>query len=171
MEKLLVAEVTADGTEKFTNIQTVIAYLHTGFNVVNTLIFIPFVYQFAALIRRLVPDAPVKEIPRLTVLDERVIETPVLAVHDQITEFCKIIDDAINCDLAEAPNHLIHIGSESANIKALIKKIREAQLHRMEGQTVEPMKVVVCMDMLSAYARIKENLLNIGETTSGGKAS
>ena len=285
MESLLVKAVDADGTEKFSNIQTVIAYLHTGFNITNTLIFIPFVNQFAALIRRIVPAAPVAEIPRLTVLDDRVIATPVLAVeqaarevifmgesnidlldtyrkllegavdeeleqhifhredildnvqreitdflgqvmtgrlpqevaskarvllrvtdefesisdevaallkmmlrmrksklviseqgrnellavHDQITTFCKSIDEAINCDLSEAPNRLIHIGSESANIKALIKKTREEQMKRLEDQSVDAMKIVTCMDMLSAYTRIRENLLNIGETISGEK--
>ena len=278
----------ATGTKSFPYVATPMAYLHTGFNIVNTLLFIPFVNQFAKLIRHMVPDAPVKEIPRLTVLDNRVIATPVLAVeqaarevifmgesnidlldtyrkllltgepdeeleqhifhredildniqreitdflgqimtgrlqqnvasrarillrvtdefesisdevasllkmllrmrknklviserglqellnvHDQVTTFCKCIDEAINCDLAEAPNHLIHIGSTSANISALIKKTRESQMERFEGRSANALKIVSCMDMLSAYTRIKENLLNIGETISGEKTS
>ena len=285
-----IAETVLDevtGTKSFPYVATPMAYLHTGFNIVNTLLFIPFVNQFAKLIRHMVPDAPVKEIPRLTVLDNRVIATPVLAVeqaakevifmgesnidlldtyrkllsgesdeeleqhifhredildniqreitdflsqvmtgrlqqdvarrarvllrvtdefesisdevasllkmllrmrkhkliiseheqqellhvHDQVTTFCKCIDEAINYDLSEAPNHLIHIGSTSANISALIKKIRESQMERLEYQSANAMKIVSCMDMLSAYTRIKENLLNIGETISGEKTS
>ncbi len=287
MRKLVVTSISADGAIEFTNIKTVIAYLHTGFNVVNMLVFMPFIYQFARLIRRMVPAAPVKEIPRLTVLDNRIIATPILAieqatkevmfmgksnidlldtfrkllkgeideelehhifhreeildniqreittflgqimtgrlpreaasrarvllrvtdefesisdevasllnmlkrirkhklvisedgleellqVHDQITAFCKYIDEATNCDLSESPNRLIHIGSESANIHDLIKKIRKLQMKRLEDKSANAMKIVVCMDMLSAYSRIKENLLNVGETINGEKTA
>ncbi|MDA3925109.1 MAG: Na/Pi cotransporter family protein [Kiritimatiellae bacterium] len=277
----------ANGSTSYPYVAAPMAYLHTGFNLLNTLLFIPFVNQFANLIRKLVPDAPVKEIPRLTILDDRVIATPVLAleqaakevtfmgesnidlldtyrkllegaideemeqhifhredildniqreitdflghvmtghlqqdiasrarvllrvtdefesisdevasllkmllrmrrnkldisdkgraellaVHDQITLFCKCIDDAINCDISEAPSHLIHIGSQSANIKALIQETRNTQMTRLETKSANAMKIVSCMDMLSAYTRIRENLLNIGETISGEKKS
>ncbi len=285
METLLKEATEADGSRKFTNINTVIAYLHTGFNAANTLVFLPFVHQFANIIRRLIPDARIKEIPRLTVLDERVIATPVLAVeqaarevafmgesnidlldtfrkllegqvdedlekhifhredildniqreitdflgkvmtghlqsevanrarallriadelesvsddvvtllkillrlrtnkfvissegraemlavHDQITNFCKYVDNAISCDVEKAPDQLLHMNADSANIKTLIKQVRDSQIKRLENNSVVPMKIVACMDMMSAYTRIREHLLNIGEAISGGK--
>ncbi len=285
MESLLRTATNAAGQVECTNIDKVIAYLHTGFNVANTLIFLPFVHQFAALIRRIVPEAPIEEIPRLTILDVRVIETPVLAVeqaakevvfmgasnidlldtfrkllaghsdedlerhifhredildtiqreitdflgqvmtghlqqevairarmllrvtdelesisddvasllkmllrmrknnlimsdegraellsvHDRIGEFCRCINDAIHCEPERVANHLIHMGTDSEAIKSLIREIREAQIRRLESNTAEPMKIVAYMDMLSAYSRIRDNLLNIGQTVSGGK--
>jgi phosphate:Na+ symporter len=285
LESLLQIVTNAEGQVESTNISTVIAYLHTGFNVANTLIFLPFVHQFAAIIRRIVPDSPEEEIPRLTILDERVIETPVLAVeqaakevifmgesnidlldtfrkllegrsdedlerhifhredildtiqreitdflglvmtghlqqevasrarillrvtdemesisddvasllkmllrmrknnlimseegraellsvHDRISDFCRCINDAVTFDLDKAPDRLIHIGTDSEKIKSLIREIRDTQIKRLESNTAEPMKIVAYMDMLSAYSRIRDNLLNIGQTVSGGK--
>jgi len=279
LETLLKSVVDSDGNQKFSNINTVIAYLHTGFNVANTLIFIPFVYGFAAFIRRLIPDSPIKEIPRLTILDERVIATPVLAVeqaarevifmcesnigllatfrklltgevdeelerhifhredildniqreitdflgkvmtghlqsevatrartllrvtdelesisddvasllktllrlrrnnftisengkrdilavHDQISEFCKYMEAALSCEPNQAADHLLHMNADSSKIKSLIKRVRDGQIKRLEDNCVAPMKTVAYMDMLSAYTRIRGHLLNIGE--------
>ncbi|MFO7937113.1 MAG: Na/Pi cotransporter family protein [Kiritimatiellia bacterium] len=284
MEKLLVAE-TVEGKTLFTNIDTVIAYLHTGFNVTNTLIFIPFVCQFAKLVARIVPDARMKEVPRLTVLDERIVATPVLAleqaakevsfmgdsnidllrtfrqllqgkvdedlqnhifhredildnvqreiteylgkimtgrlpqdvalqarvllrvtdefesisddvasllkilkrkhknklvlsddvrmnllsVHDRVYEFCEIINEAVHSDFTKAPDVLLHLRSNNSQIKSLIKETRTNIIERLENNSDNSMKVVTCMDMLSVYTRIREYLLNIGETLVGEK--
>jgi len=283
-----ISEATIDvntGVRTFNHVATPMAYIHTGFNIVNTLLFIPFVKQFARLICHLIPDAPVKDIPRLTLLDPRVIDTPVLAVdqaakevvfmgesnielldtyrklltggpddeleqhifhredildnvqreitdflghiitgrlqqdvahrasvllritdefesvsdevasllkimlrirssnlviselglkelltvHDHITTFCGCIDEAVKCDLSEAPNRLVHISSESTSISSLIKKTRQAQIERLQNQSANVVMIVACMDMLSAYMSIKENLLNIGEAITGEK--
>lgn len=72
--------VAADGTITFTNVAIPVAMMHTCFNVVNTIVFLPFVKQFAALVRMLVPSAEVKEVKRLTMLDPTRI-APVLAVE------------------------------------------------------------------------------------------
>ena len=71
---------SADGAVTFTNVAIPIAMLHTCFNVLNTIFFLPFVKQFAALVRILVPSAEVKEVKRLTMLDPTRI-APVLAVE------------------------------------------------------------------------------------------
>ncbi len=67
-----------------------VAAVHTGFNVTNTLIFIPFVRGFAALLERVVPDPSVKEIPHLSTLDIRLIESPVLAIQNSRGEIKKM---------------------------------------------------------------------------------
>jgi Na+/phosphate symporter len=51
----------------------------------------------------------------------------------------------------------------------MIKKARDSQIKRLENQSTNAMKIVACMDMLSAYMRIKENILNIGEPLTGSK--
>lgn len=57
-----------------------VAAVHTAFNVVNTAVFLPFTQQYAWLITRIIPDAKVRELPRLTVLDPQKV-SPVVAVE------------------------------------------------------------------------------------------
>ncbi len=63
-----------------TDIGKPIAMVHTFFNVINTLVFIPFVGLFAKLICKLIPNAAVRETPRLTILNLHKI-APVVAVE------------------------------------------------------------------------------------------
>jgi phosphate:Na+ symporter len=62
-------------------ITAAIALTHTGFNVTNTAIFLPFVRPFTALLKRLVPDPGVKEVRHLKHLDARGPSAPVLGVE------------------------------------------------------------------------------------------
>ena len=59
-----------------------IANANTFFNVINTLIFLPFVAQIARLVERLIPDKPPAEavIIEPKYLEEALVETPVLAL-------------------------------------------------------------------------------------------
>jgi phosphate:Na+ symporter len=58
-----------------------IALTHSGFNVTNTLVFLPFLPRFARLLERLVPDPAIKEVARLRHLDARFVDSPVLALE------------------------------------------------------------------------------------------
>ena len=59
-----------------------IANAHTVFNVVNTLIFLPFATQFARIVEKLVPERPIEEeaIVRARYLDTELLSTPSLAL-------------------------------------------------------------------------------------------
>jgi phosphate:Na+ symporter len=73
--------VTLDsGEPSYPHIMTAIAMVHTGFNVTNTLIFLPFVGLLAKLVTRMVPEKGGVEIPHLTYLDVRMLDTPALSV-------------------------------------------------------------------------------------------
>jgi phosphate:Na+ symporter len=58
-----------------------IALTHTGFNVTNTLLFLPFLAPYARLLERLVPDPRTREVPYLKHLDARAVSAPVLGVE------------------------------------------------------------------------------------------
>jgi len=58
-----------------------IAMTHTGFNVANTLLFLPFLRPYARLLERVVPDPRVKEVSRLKHLEARGVSAPVLGVE------------------------------------------------------------------------------------------
>lgn len=63
-----------------------IAAVHTGFNVMNTLLFMPLIPVLDRLLHRLVPDKVLKEPPHLTHLDVRLIETPVIGLEQARVE-------------------------------------------------------------------------------------
>ncbi len=69
-----------NGEPYYPYILTAIATVHTGFNVVNTLFFIPLVKPLAWLVTRLVPDKGVKETPHLTYFDVRMLNTPEIGI-------------------------------------------------------------------------------------------
>jgi phosphate:Na+ symporter len=71
--------VLENGEETYPHIMSAIALVHTGFNVTNSLVFLPFVGPLARLVTRLVPEKG-EEIPHLTYLDVRMLDTPSLGI-------------------------------------------------------------------------------------------
>lgn len=71
--------VLGNGEESYPHIMSAIALVHTGFNVTNSLLFLPFVGPLARLVTRLVPEKG-EEIPHLTYLDVRMLDTPSLGI-------------------------------------------------------------------------------------------
>lgn len=67
-------------------ITAAIALTHTGFNLMNTAIFLPFVSPYARLLERLVPDREVKEVARLKRLDAATVDAPVLGIEQSRAE-------------------------------------------------------------------------------------
>jgi phosphate:Na+ symporter len=67
-----------------------IAAVHTGFNITNTLLFLPFVRTFTKFLGRVIPDRGQKEIPHLSSLDMRLIESPILAIGNSRGEITKM---------------------------------------------------------------------------------
>ncbi len=73
--------VMRGGKAEYPHILAAIALVHTGFNVINTLLFIPLLHPLARLVTRLVPDRDgEQEVPHLTYLDVRMLNTPELGV-------------------------------------------------------------------------------------------
>jgi len=67
-----------------------IAVAHTLFNVFLVCMFLPLRTPLANLLMRLTPDKPHKETPRLTFLDVRMLETPVIALQQSANEITKM---------------------------------------------------------------------------------
>ncbi len=83
------ATIGADGQTIYTHAMKAIALTHTGFNVVNVLLFLPLVPLMVKLLERIVPERAEEEI-RLTALDVRMLETPVVAVEQSQKEIAKM---------------------------------------------------------------------------------
>jgi Na/Pi-cotransporter len=81
---------TGKGKESYPHREYAIATTHTLFNVANTLIFFPFLPLFGKLLTRFVPSKDFKEKPRLTDLDIRILETPLMAIEQSRREIEKM---------------------------------------------------------------------------------
>lgn len=84
--------VLVDGAETFPYVKQGIAFAHSGFNVVNTILFLPFVPLLARTVSRLVPDRVEKEVPHLTYLDVRMISSPALGIQESHDEVVRMSD-------------------------------------------------------------------------------
>jgi len=73
--------VMVNGETTFPHALKGIAASHTGFNVVNVLLFLPFLGLLNKLLHRIVPDKAVAEEPRLTFLDVRMLDTPAISIQ------------------------------------------------------------------------------------------
>ncbi len=78
------------GQTTYPHTKPAIAATHSIFNVTNTLLFLPFLPMFVTLLNRIVPGREFKEQPRLTDLDIRILETPLLAIEQSRKEIEKM---------------------------------------------------------------------------------
>jgi phosphate:Na+ symporter len=69
-----------------------IAVVHSGFNITNTLMFIPFTNILAKLLTKWVPDRKFKETPHLTMLDSHLADTPVIGIEQARKEVNRMAD-------------------------------------------------------------------------------
>lgn len=70
-----------------------IAFTHSGFNIINTLLFLPFIGFMARFLVWLVPDKRAEK-PRLTYLNVRMLDTPAIAIQQSYKELIKMGHDA-----------------------------------------------------------------------------
>lgn len=95
----------------------------------------------------------------------------ILSVHDRVVTFAGEVSTALQ---AEGSNILTAdfslITSESSSIRQFIREIRQKQLSRLDGgDEGAPMRVLIELDILSAYEHIRACYENIAETLAGGK--
>ncbi|MCK4959572.1 MAG: Na/Pi cotransporter family protein, partial [Planctomycetes bacterium] len=69
---------------------TAIAATHTGFNVVNVLIFLPFIGWLNKLLYFLVPEKAHKEVPHLRFIDVRMLDTPAISIQQSRKEVLRM---------------------------------------------------------------------------------
>lgn len=88
-------EVMVKGVPTYPRAFVAIVATHSVFNIANTLLFMPLVGPIVKLLEWLVPDRPFKEKPRLTDLDVRILETPLLALEQSRKEILKMGDGCL----------------------------------------------------------------------------
>ncbi len=114
--------VMENGNETFPNTLPMIAATHTVFNIVNTLLFLPFLPWFVKMLNRFVPSKDFKEKPRLTDLDIRILETPLLAIEQSRKEIEKM---SVGC--SKMLEWLAELMQQDDPDKALADRLRQRE--------------------------------------------
>jgi len=108
-----------------------IAFSHSLFNIFLVCLFLPLRDPLVALLKKMIPDKPQKEMPRLTFLDVRMLETPIMVVEQSRGEILR---------MGEIIHRMLEYLREVINSKdvddALVKKIfhREEVLDIMQKE-------------------------------------
>ena len=82
--------IDAEGVKNFPEITAAIAATHSIFNVANTLLFLPIAHVAARVLSRIVPEREGKQKRRLTNLDVRMLETPVVGIEQSRVEVLRM---------------------------------------------------------------------------------
>lgn len=82
--------VLSEWTNTTGNIQRQIANTHTFFNVTNTLVLAPFISYLIKFVNVIIPGDDNVEVMSLKYLDERIIETPSIAVGQTLKEVVRM---------------------------------------------------------------------------------
>jgi len=126
------------------NLTAKIAATHTGFNVINTLLFLPFAGVFNRLLLRIVPDRHDKEKPHLTSLDIRMLETPVIGIEQSRIEMLRMAEGDV-----KMIDWLAEITSQDEPDDKLVKKTfhREEVLDTIQDEVVAFMTDLLATDV------------------------
>ena len=123
--------VLMDGVETFPYVAAGIAAAHTGFNVINTLFFIPLVPAITKLLTRVVPEKSTFEKPKLTHLDFFLLETPMMGIEQSRKEI--VIMGELNRKMLDGLRSIV---SDSEPDHQVVKDIfrREEILDNMQSE-------------------------------------
>ena len=94
----------------------------------------------------------------------------ILAVHDRAAAFGEAVSTALKAEGSKILTANIQpILNESSELRAFIRETRRQQLSRLGGDEAAPMRVLIELDILSAYDRVRSCYENIADALLGGK--
>ncbi len=88
-EAILTAQMVG-GVPTYAAAMRGIALSHTGFNVANVILFMPFTRVFASLLERVMPSKIQREVPHLKYLDVRLLDTPAVCIEQSRKEILRM---------------------------------------------------------------------------------
>lgn len=141
VERVPITQITSAGEtlqigEEITYPETTraIAATHSVFNIVNTLLFLPFVPWFVRFLNWIVPSKEFKEKPQLTDLDIRMLDTPLLAIEQSQKEIERMGEGC-----GKMLNWLAQLRDQDEPDQALSDRLkhREQVLDRMQDEIAD----------------------------------
>lgn len=158
--------------EDWDDVTAKIALVHTGFNLINTVIFLPLMKPLARLVEHLVPEKRVDEINHLTYFDVRMLDTPSLGIaqsRKQILFMAESIEKmsgwlgevlSSNEQLDELENKIFHYETIMDNIQ---KEIVVFLSNLITGQVTHEVMEEARREMRMAdeYESLSDYLVNV----------
>ncbi len=126
--------VMVDGEKTYPYILGGIALAHTGFNVFNVMLFLPLAGVLATFLKKIVPDKEHREIPHLTAMDVRMLDTPILALQQSYREIVKM--GQINQKMLATLKEILVTGERNEQLEGKIFK-RESIMDIMQKEVSE----------------------------------
>lgn len=149
-----------------------IATTHTGFNVINALIFMPFVGLIAKLLQKIVPEPLVPEKPHLTYLDVRMLDAPAIGIEQSEKEIHRMGECVV--EMFKSLGQILESGEpdkekeesifeHERNLDLVQKEITEFLTGIMEGiiSTDDALHVRRQLRMADEYESISDYIANI----------
>ncbi|QDT79331.1 Na+/Pi-cotransporter [Gimesia maris] len=132
-----------NGETIYPNAALAIAASHSVFNIVNTIVFLPFSGMIATLLTRIVKDQP-QEVTHLQSLDIRILETPALAIDQSRGAVIKM---GVLCN--EMAQILYRILSQEKPDPDDVEKLfqHEEELDRMQDEVTSYITHLLAMDL------------------------
>jgi phosphate:Na+ symporter len=87
---VIATAVLVDGKATYPHAMKAIALSHTGFNIANVIVMIPFTAVLARVLMRVMPDKMEKEVPHLKYLDVRMLDTPTIGIQQSHEEIVRM---------------------------------------------------------------------------------
>jgi len=141
--------VSVDGKETYPNTTSAIAATHTVFNVTNTLLFLPLMPLLVRFLERFVADRASRDSTRLTDLDVRMVETPVLAIEQSRREIRRMSEV---CSRMIHSLHLLREADEPDKPTADQLRRSEQMLDSMQDEVAEFVTHLLGSDLPHAVA-------------------
>ncbi|MCP4375355.1 MAG: Na/Pi cotransporter family protein [bacterium] len=144
----------------FPHVTAAIAAVHTGFNVINTLMFIPFTGVLANLLIRWVPDRDFKETPHLTMLDSNLADTPVIGIEQSRKEVNRMAE-TLDKMLPRLRTVISTGTSDDKNVQKIFHK--EEVLDIMQKEVTEFMTDMLAGSLTHDLAEEGRSILRIAD--------
>jgi phosphate:Na+ symporter len=155
-----------------------IANAHTTFNIVNTLVFLPFTGAIAAFVQRVVPDRPVERDAAVVplYLDDELLSTPSLAlervrlelghqgtlVREMLHRVRGAFDSGLRADLEDVIAMDEQVDTLQKHILNYLGRIRRSPL--IESESDDFIALMSASDYLESIGNtIETNLVEAGE--------
>ncbi len=174
--------------EGWDDVTAKIALVHTGFNLINTIIFLPLMKPLARLVEKLVPEKKEDEINRLTYFDIRMLDTPALGIlqskkqvifmAESVENMADWLGEVLASDeqLDELENKIFHYETLLDNVqKEIVVFLSEMMTGQIPHDVMDEVRREIRMadeyeslsdylvNVLKGHIKLRENQLNYSE--------
>lgn len=149
----------------FSKPQTQIAMFHTFFNVMCTLIFVPFINIFVKISNVIIKDNKEESDKEVTYIDERMLKSPAIALHQVRKEMSRMFEKAyetlmlaLDAFIAKDDSKHGEVDSVNNELELTSKKVIEYLVEIANEKIVFEDECTV-----SAFHRTLDDILRVGE--------